>query len=77
MSDTPAASELVLLKDAGSLFPARSGGRFIHKNTLYRWANVGIRGHRLRVTRVGRFIYTSPAWVEEFLAGCSALDVAN
>lgn len=56
-------SGLVLLNRASALFPNNP-----HAATCWRWAQVGVRGVRLRTTVVGGRRYTSQSDVDEFLA---------
>lgn len=39
-----------------------------HLATLHRWTTRGVRGVRLKSVRAGHRVYTTEAWVQEFLA---------
>ncbi len=39
--------------------------------TAWRWSTKGVGGKRLRSLRVGGKVFTTAAWVAEFLAACS------
>jgi hypothetical protein len=64
---TPIDTDLILLTEANRLFPGR-GGKHVHKNTVIRWALSGVRGVKLRTTRVGGRRFTCQQWASEFLA---------
>ena len=49
------------------------GGRPVSPKTLARWGSRGLRGVRLRITRVGGTWCTSASAIEEFLAALTAL----
>jgi hypothetical protein len=39
-----------------------------HRSTVVRWATRGLRGLRLQTKKIGGRRYTTPAWIEEFVA---------
>lgn len=59
------------LPEAWRLFP--DGAQPSHV-TLYRWAREGIDGVTLRSARVGRRMFTTRAWVEQFLQELNETD---
>jgi hypothetical protein len=65
-----AGNDFIDLKQARALLP---GGR-ANISTLWRWALQGWRGVKLQYVRVGRTVYTTPAWLEQFQRDCAALD---
>ena len=68
--------ELLTFSQAAQLLPRRRGGAKCATSTLWRWATRGSRGVVLRVVRVGGNVYTSPAWLSEFIERRSAVDRA-
>lgn len=48
--------------------PTTRSGKSIHPSTLWRWANVGVRGRKLRVVRLPSGAFTKIVWIEEFFA---------
>jgi hypothetical protein len=46
--------------------PRRRKGRKLHKSTVMRWVNPGLRGVRLEVIRVGGALCTSVAALQRF-----------
>jgi len=66
-SAPPAAERLIRLADVPSLpwLPLRSGKR-LSLPTVYRWAQRGLRGVKLRTVRVGSCQCTSEAWLWDF-----------
>jgi hypothetical protein len=63
--------QLIPFADACKLVP-RSGGRFIHKAVLYRWARTGLRGVKLEAVAVGGTFCTSEAALRRFFAALTA-----
>ena len=41
--------------------------------TLRQWANVGIRGHKLRRVKLGKQVCTTLEWLDDFLERLSAV----
>lgn len=60
-----APDELLTIAQVCTAF-ARRNGRPLHPSTVYRWANKGIGGCRLRVVLIGRGMRTSMTWLREF-----------
>ncbi|MBI1380789.1 MAG: DUF1580 domain-containing protein [Planctomycetaceae bacterium] len=65
----PHLSDLVPLDDVCRLLPTRT-----HRSTVFRWAQKGRRGVRLRVVAVGGTKCTTEAWLMAFFA---AVEVAG
>jgi hypothetical protein len=59
------------LKRACRLFPGRDGDS-ISLPTLYRWAEFGVRGVKLRTVRSGGLRVTTPAWCADFVREVTA-----
>lgn len=59
----PHLSDLIPLDDVCRLLPART-----HRSTVFRWAQKGRRGVRLRVVAVGGTKCTTEAWLMAFFA---------
>ena len=68
--------ELISFPEAARLLPRRRGGAKCATSTIWRWATRGSRGVVLRVVRVGGNVYTSAAWLSEFIERRSAVDHA-
>jgi len=66
---TNATTEYLSIADAAKRMPGR-----VTVSTVWRWATDGYRGVRLRTQRVGWRLWTTPAWVDEFLI---AIEQAN
>lgn len=68
MPDTSA--ELIPLADVPKLpwLPKRNGKR-LHKSTVFRWAQRGVGGIKLKTTRIGGARCTTEAALREFFAG--------
>ena len=64
--ETVHASDLVPLKESGELFPLR-GGRPVSLPTLWRWAQKGSRGRKLKTVTVGGMKHTCRQWVDAFV----------
>jgi hypothetical protein len=58
---------LIAVKDAPPLFPT---GWSPTAPTLYRWAQVGVRGHVLRSTMIGGRRFLTIAFIREFIEAC-------
>jgi hypothetical protein len=56
--------------------PRRRLGRKLHRSTVFRWVNPGVRGVRLEVIRVGNVLCTSLAALERFFQRLAALPPA-
>lgn len=69
MSQTEATTEYLSIADAAARMPGR-----VTVSTVWRWTTAGYRGVRLRTQRVGWRLWTTPAWVDEFLV---AIEQAN
>jgi hypothetical protein len=39
----------------------------VTRQTVYNWAKVGIKGEKLRISRMGRNFLTTKEWIDEFL----------
>jgi hypothetical protein len=57
---------LVPLAAASKLLPKRRAGKATHRATLFRWAQVGVKGVRLEVVQVGGVKCTSRAALSRF-----------
>lgn len=66
---TKTPEKYIPLAEAAKLFPAR-----LHIATVYRWAQKGFRGIKLRSIRVGHRVYTTPEDVEAFLQAINQSD---
>ena len=42
-------------------------GFAVVRKTVYNWANVGVRGERLKTVVVGPRMWTAQKWVDDFL----------
>jgi hypothetical protein len=58
----------MLLKDVGRYVRAHYNGETVSRMTPYNWANIGIRGVKLRTMRRGWRIYTTAEWLDVFMA---------
>ena len=56
----------ISMAKAAQLIPGRPNA-----STVWRWANQGVRGVKLRSVRSGNKILTTPQWVEEFNDKCN------
>lgn len=61
---------LITIIEAAKLFPTRNGKHPAAK-TVRRWIKEGVKGVKLKGSRVGGFFYTTPEWVKEFEDRCS------
>ena len=68
--------DLVPLKDLPKSLPKRNG-KAISTSTLWRWANVGIRGHVLETILIGGQRYSSPQAFRRFVAAGNREKVAR
>ncbi|HJT79197.1 MAG TPA: DUF1580 domain-containing protein [Gemmataceae bacterium] len=59
--------DLLELHDVPARLPPRRNGRPVAIVTVRRWADVGVRGRRLEVIRVGGRVLTSERALREFL----------
>lgn len=63
-----------MLANCGTPIPLNAAAKLVnparppHPSTLHRWANAGVRGIRLQVTRLGGTRYTSAEAVQRFIA---------
>ena len=57
----PRTSELIPLEQVSAMLPGRP-----NRSTVFRWAQRGCRGVRLRTVSVGRRKCTTEAWMWEF-----------
>jgi uncharacterized protein YqjF (DUF2071 family) len=64
--------EHIPLKQAAAELPRRRAGKRTHVATLYRWSNVGLRGHKLRTIWIGASACTTRAWLAEFFDALTA-----
>ena len=59
--------KLIFLADVSKLeWLPRRNGKSIHIATVYRWANSGVRGRKLRTVLVGGSLATTESWVQDF-----------
>jgi hypothetical protein len=65
-SDNIDLENLIPLQEVPNHLP-KPGGRKIHVSQPYRWAKKGLGGAKLRTVKVGATMYTSKAWIWEFL----------
>jgi hypothetical protein len=65
----PAAgtSRYLSLSQAARTLPGHT-----HPSTLWRWINKGVAGVRLRAVRIGRRVFTTQTWIEDFIQSCTA-----
>lgn len=63
----PKVSDLIPLEDVCRLLPTRT-----HRSTVFRWAQKGRHGIRLRVVTVGCTKCTTEAWLMDFFASIEA-----
>jgi hypothetical protein len=68
----PTSDDLRPLSHLARKIPNRRGGDGINVATLWRWAQSGVRGTRLRTTMVGGIRMASEADVAQFFAACTA-----
>lgn len=64
-------SEILSLADLSAILP-RQGGKRVHRSTIIRWWQRGIRGARLDLTRIGGRLYCSRASLSAFLGRLNA-----
>ena len=50
---------MILISDAPSVLPRSASGKRVHVASVYRWAQSGLRGVRLRVFRCGARLATT------------------
>lgn len=62
-----AQNELMTLSEAANSLAGRP-----HKLTLWRWTKKGVKGVKLRTTRVGSRVYVSREQLEDFQAAVAA-----
>ena len=62
----PAPDELLTFADVARALPKDSRGRRVATSTIWRWANKGLGGRRLRCIRMGRRSATTWPWLLEF-----------
>lgn len=60
-------SEAITFQQAAALITEMTGARSPHVSTLYRWALRGVRGYRLRMTRIGGKFWTTKSDLVAFL----------
>lgn len=58
--------QILTLKEAAKTLPQLCRGQSVHRSTLYRWINRGVRGIRLEALKVGRTLVTSREAVQRF-----------
>ena len=51
--------------------PRRRRGRKLHSSTVFRWAQKGLNGVRLRTTQFGGTKVTTVTWLQDFFARLS------
>lgn len=70
----PLAEELLTLREAAKLLPGANGKKASYAS-IWRWAQRGVRGHRLPTVLVGGTRYTTTGaiqdWVQQTSAGPS------
>jgi len=52
----------------------KEDGRQPDLSTIHRWAFRGVRGHKLRITRIGGRIFTSVQDIEDFISALNTAD---
>ena len=62
----PAPEELLTFADVARALPKDSRGRRVSTSTVWRWANKGLGGRKLRCIRMGRRSVTTWPWLLEF-----------
>lgn len=70
--------DILRIADAAKLVSPVDGPA-VHETTVRRWSRLGVlstSGQRvfLRSMRIGRRLYTTQEWLEQFIAHCSADD---
>ncbi len=63
-----AAEDLKTLKQASKHVPTPRGRKKPHYITLLRWADRGLRGHKLETVKIGQHRYTTLEALHRFLA---------
>lgn len=66
------SEELISLPEAASLVPGRGTGKTADPKTLYRWADVGVRGVRLETIPAGTRLCTSREAMQRFFTALEA-----
>jgi hypothetical protein len=67
ISDIEGSAEAMTLSEAARWISRKAGVPEPHLSTLHRWARGGVRGVRLRTTRVGAKFWTTAASLADFL----------
>lgn len=62
----PLPQELMTFAEVARALPNDSRGRRVSTSTVWRWANKGLGGRKLKCIRMGRRSVTTWAWVLEF-----------
>ena len=57
---------LLSFNDACDRLPKRRAGRPLHPATLYRWANIGLKGIKLETIQIGGTLCTSIEALQRF-----------
>ena len=73
--DTNNPSELISFGDLAKQLS--TNGRALHVSTIHRWARRGVRGVRLRATRVGGRWFVEPQAFRDFVAALTANGVGQ
>ena len=68
MTIDPQTEQLVLLKDAGKHVPRPKTRRAPNRQTIWRWADSGLRGVQLETIMLGGCRYTSVEALQRFFA---------
>ena len=63
------STAFIPLAEAAKQIPGR-----LHASTCHRWANKGVNGVKLRTKKAGNRKFTTPEWIEEFLAELNKSD---
>ena len=64
--DAQASAEPLVRLSAAPAIVERMGGERVHKSAIYRWAQRGLRGVRLRTAFAGGHRRTCESWIREF-----------
>jgi hypothetical protein len=68
------SEELVPLTNVATMVPPRPNGKRMAVTTAWRWATVGVRGHKIEVVRIGGSKYTSREALGRFLKAINSPD---
>lgn len=59
--------ELIALRELPKLLPKRPNGKRVHLATIYRWIQRGVRGVRLRATKIGGSTFIEQRNLDDFI----------